>query len=50
MDLDDKVLHYALWFGGMTVASALHHTFDMLGLNLVNGVKNLILKLKKPKA
>ncbi len=31
MDFDDRLLHYALWFGGMLVASAGHRLLDALG-------------------
>jgi len=37
--IDDKVLHIALWFGGMTVASTLHHIADAFGLNLTQWLK-----------
>jgi hypothetical protein len=47
MDFDDKLLHYLLIFGGMTLASVLHKAADALGWDLVKFLKKQFKRLKK---
>lgn len=39
LDLDDKVLHYLLLFGGMVAASALHRLADAFGWDTIHQVR-----------
>jgi len=41
MDLNDRLLHWILWFGGMIVASSLHHFADAIGWDTVKIVKRI---------
>lgn len=50
MDLDDKVWHYVLWFGGMfsgmIATYILQYIAGILGLDIINWVKKLIPAIK----
>jgi hypothetical protein len=48
MDIDDKVFHYLLLFGGMLIASTIHHVFDALGWNITKYILRLF-GVKPPK-
>lgn len=49
MDLDDKLFHYLLWFGGMTLASMMHKIADAWGEDVVKGLKWVWHKIVKKK-
>lgn len=44
VDIDDKVFHYLMWFGGMLAMSLIHGIMDALGLNVIKGWKKLFRK------
>jgi len=47
MDLDDRMFHYMLWFGGMALASGLHQFAGWLGWDAIESLKKLFGRKKK---
>lgn len=46
MDIDDTVLHYMLWFGGMLLATTMHRVADSLGWDIVKTITKPFRKKK----
>jgi hypothetical protein len=42
VDLDDKVVHYLLLFGGMVIAEGVHRLADAIGTDFVKWIKRLV--------
>jgi hypothetical protein len=42
--IDDRLLHYLIFFGGMVIMSALHKLADILGWDIVKALKKLFVK------